>query len=64
MNWAEFWEAQKNAETTIKQGDCVIRNFGHLLVGRLRLLKHEDLVDLKRELKAYNTKTARWKGRV
>lgn len=61
--WGEFWEAVGEASHTMRQSDEAVRQLISLMPGRLRIteISPNDLRKLKRELRAFDSRTGKWK---
>jgi len=60
MTYDEAIEAINDAHRTLNKADELIRNLGHLMPGRLKLMNCSTLKKLKRELKNFNMHTGQW----
>ena len=61
MDWNDFDQAMKEAETTMKLGNGVANNMSRMLRGRLRHCDSAYLRALKREIRDFNMATGAWK---
>jgi hypothetical protein len=61
ITFSQMDQAIKDAEITIKRADYFVSLMAGIVSKRIRLLKHNELCSLKRELSKYNTKTGEWK---
>lgn len=64
--WDEMRAVYKEAEMQIQSADAIIEDMAKMLVGRLRKINSYHggiaLQRLKRELRAFNIQTRRWKS--
>lgn len=63
MDLNDVWRAVKDAEKTIEAGRSAVRLAARLARGNLRAASvgPEALVELKRELQKYNSRTRKWR---
>lgn len=61
MNWDEFDQGVREAESTMRAADSRANRLAGLLSGRLRKVGECNLKKLKRELSQFNARTGSWK---
>lgn len=59
--WNDYCEALADAKRTMVQADNVVVAIGHLMPSRLRSMRPYDLKRIKRELRAFNAATGKWR---
>jgi len=62
MNYNEAISAINDAKNTLSKADMVVKETGHLMVGRLKQMSPYCLAKLKKELESFNAKTKEWKN--
>jgi len=60
MTYDEAIEAINDAKRTLNKADELVKNLGHLMPGRLKLMSYSTLKKLKKELKNFNMHTGQW----
>lgn len=61
-SWETFNQAMKEFRMANEQADSAVRDFGHMMPGRLHRLDPRTLSKLKKELRNWDSIRKRWKS--
>ena len=62
MTYQEMNEAIREAELTVRRAETYLNQMARFLCGRLRKVNPDNLRNLKKELKKFNSQTGEWSG--